>query len=398
MRKITLTFLAIFVSLFLVSCGDEETPKTADKKLSEATPDTLISEILTIPYQYDLSTYIEIEKDDYIGIEIEKADYTVSDDDVNDAIYADLADHATYNDVDRPAEKGDTLTINFTGSIDGIEFDGGAAENYEMVLGQANFIAGFEDALVGHSKGENFVIDVTLPENYGKEELNGKAAQFEIDILSIKEEVLPQFSVEFVKENYNCDTIEAYLSLKQEQLIAAKATEVENNRKSAAFEKIAESVTIKDYPKTNFKNHYNLFVSNYESMASSMGYSLEKLISDMGSTMEEFDEYAQLYAFENIFQELICFSIAKSEGLLEGLKKSDYDAHLAKIAESDGITVTEAEKAYGQEYIVTSLVLDRAMQFVIDNAVEVEPEADDASDATADNEPIVINPTTYTEE
>ena len=178
MKKITLILLAICTSLLLISCGSEEQTKPAANKISEAKPDTPISEITAFPYQYDLSTYIEIEKSDYIGVEIEKADYTVSDDDVNNAIYADLAKNATYNEVDRPAKNGDTIVINFTGSIDGIEFDGGSAENHEMVLGQGNFIDGFEEALVGHSKGENFVIDVTFPEDYGKEELNGKLAQF----------------------------------------------------------------------------------------------------------------------------------------------------------------------------------------------------------------------------
>jgi len=398
MKKITLILLAICTSLLLISCGSEEQTKPAANKISEAKPDTPISEITTFPYQYDLSTYIEIEKSDYIGVEIEKADYTVSDDDVNNAIYADLAKNATYNEVDRPAKNGDTIVINFTGSIDGIEFDGGSAENHEMVLGQGNFIDGFEEALVGHSKGENFVIDVTFPEDYGKEELNGKLAQFEIDMVSVKEEILPQFSVEFVKENFDCDTIEAYLTLKNEELIAAKAIEVDNARKSSAFEKIADNVTLKDYPKTNFKNHYNMFVSDYESAASSMGYSLEKLITDMGSNMDEFYEYAELYAFENIFQELICFSIAKNEGLLDGLKKSDYDAHIAKIAENNGITVEQVEKTYGQEYILTSLVLEVSMDFVVKNAVEVEPKVEESTTApSTDDGPIVITPSTYTE-
>ena len=91
MKKITLILLAICTSLLLISCGSEEQTKPAANKISEAKPDTPISEITAFPYQYDLSTYIEIEKSDYIGVEIEKADYTVSDDDVNNAIYADLA-------------------------------------------------------------------------------------------------------------------------------------------------------------------------------------------------------------------------------------------------------------------------------------------------------------------
>lgn len=372
MKRISLIFLSLLMLVMLVSCSDDtETPKT---NVDLSNPELSITECYTVPYQYDLTPYIDISEEDYIGLEIPKFDATVTDEDVNNAIFADLQAHATYTDVDREAKNGDKLVIDFTGSVDGIEFDGGAAENYEMILGEAGLIPGFEESLVGHKAGESFTIDVTFPEDYGNADLQGKAAQFAITMDSVKEQVLPEFNETFIKEKFDCDTIEAYLSKKQEELIAEKAEQAELERQSAAFEALYEKIEVKKYPETEYAFYYNDFVNFYKALAqNSFNMDLETYITDYcNSTEDEFYNYASMNAAMTVEQELICFAIANEQKLWQDLKKADYDEFLSEIIAEQGVTAAEYEAAYGSDSVWTSLILDKTLQFLVDKAVEVE--------------------------
>lgn len=384
MKRISLILLSLLMIVTLVSCGDDTTPKD---KIDLSNPELSITECYTVPYQYDLTPYIDITADDYIGLEIPKFDATVTDEDVNNAIFADLQSHSSFVDVDREAKNGDKLVIDFTGSVDGIEFDGGAAEDYEMILGSANLIPGFEDALVGHKAGEEFVIDLTFPEDYGNVDYQGKAVQFAITLDSVKEEVLPEFNETFIKENYECDTVEAYLALKQEELIAAKAEQADYDRQVAALETLYEKVEFKKYPETEYAFYYNDFVNFYKDLAQiNFNMDLETYITDYcNSTEDEFYKYASMNAAISVEQELICFAIANEQKLWQGLKKADYDAFIAEIAEKQGVSVAEYEAAYGSDSVWTSLILDKALDFIVEKAVEVDTPAEEVTEETTED-------------
>lgn len=384
MKKLSIILMALLMATLLSSCKNDEVTDKNDVDLSD--PTLSITECYDVPYQYDLSEYIEISADDYIGVEIPKVDASVSDDDVNDAIFADLQQFATYTVVERPAANGDTLTLDFTGSVDGVEFDGGAATDYEMVLGSAGFIDGFEEAIVGHAAGEEFVIDVTFPEDYGNEELKGKAAQFAINLKKVEEQILPEFNLDFVKKNFNCDTIEAYLALKQEELIAFKAEEAELERKSSAFYAIYEKINIKKYPQDMFNYYYNDIVEFFKSLAKdNLNMDLETFITDYsGSTEEEFYKYVSETAATNVEQELICFSIANEQKLWQNLKKADYDAYIAELAEEQGVTIAQYEQSNGSDIVWTSLIIDKALDFIVANAVEVDTETETTETESAE--------------
>lgn len=382
MKKLALILMSALLVATMASCSDKEKGKDKDAVNSDSA--SSITEHFEVPYQYDLTPYIDITREDYVGVEIEKVSTEVTDEDVNATIYSDLLEHATYADVtDRGAEMGDSLNINFKGSVDGVEFEGGTAENYELVLGNAGFIDGFEDALVGHKAGEEFVIDVTFPEDYN-EELGGKDAQFAIKMNSVKEAVLPELNDAFVKENFDCDTVEAYLADIQEELIAQKASSVEDQRKSLAFEAVYDNVKIKDYPEDEYEYYYNDFVSYYEEIAKNY-YNMDLvtyITEACSSTEEEFYYYADMNANTIIEQELIFFSIANQEKLWQGLTKGDYDAHLENLASLYETDTATFEETYGASEVWKSLIWEKAIDFVLENAVEVEPTTEEATEVT----------------
>ncbi|MBR6633578.1 MAG: trigger factor [Clostridia bacterium] len=383
MKKLALILMSALLIASMASCSDKE---AKDKDAINSDPTASITEFIEVPYQFDLTPYIDISREDYVGVEIDKISIEVTDEEVNTAIYADLLANATYADVtDRGAEMGDTLVIDFKGFVDGVEFEGGTAKGHEMVLGQAGFIEGFEEALVGHKVGEEFVIDVTFPENYpNNEELSGKDAQFAINMKSVKEAVLPELNDSFVKDKLGFDTVEAYLVSVQEELVEQKALESEDMVKSLAFEAVYENVEVKDYPEEQYDYYYNDFVSYYEDIAKNYyNMDLVTYITDAcKSTEEEFYSYADINAKTIVEQELIFFSIANQEKLWQDLTKGDYDAHLENLAKLYETDVATFEETYGASEVWKSLIWEKAIEFVVDNAVEVEPTTEESTEVT----------------
>ncbi len=381
-KRLLFALLALTLAFSLISCSDN----TDKEKVDLSDPTLSITECIEVPYQYDLTKYIDIAPEDYIGIEIEKVDATVTTEDLNNAIYEDLSAKATLVDVvDRPVAEGDTLDINFKGYMDGVAFDGGSAENQPLVIGSGSFIPGFEEALIGHNVGEEFTIDVTFPESYpNNPDMEGKPAQFEIKINSIKTSVLPELTVDFVKENFGVDTIEAYMAKLQEELVETKAAEAETARINNAFQKIYENVEFKEMPEKELEAFKNEFVTYYEDMAKYYNMTLTELISQLGSNEDEFYYYADVAAKASLEQDLIIFSIANAQGIWKDMKKADYDEYIAKQAELYDTDVKTIEEQDGAETIWKYLISDKTMEYVLANAVEVEPAAEEDTAETTE--------------
>ena len=144
---------------------------------------------------------------------------------------------------DRAAENGDTVVIDFDGSVDGVPFDGGKAENYNLRLGDGNFIPGFEEAVVGHNIGEEFVIDVTFPEDYHAEELKGKEAQFAIKVHEIKTKELPELDDDFVKDVSEKDTVDEYKEEIKEKVAKRLEEEADKDFDNQLTDKLIELAT-----------------------------------------------------------------------------------------------------------------------------------------------------------
>ena len=295
MKKIALIMAMLMLALTLCACSDAEIIKVAD----EFEP----------PYQYDLSDYLEIDRDDYVGLKLEAVEVEVTDEEVNEAIAVDLDAYGETVDVtDRGAEMGDTLNIDFTGYESGVAFEGGTATGHEMVLGQAGFIDGFEDQLVGHKAGEEFTIDVTFPENYN-EALAGKPAQFVIKINSIKNKVPAQLTEEFVKEKFFCNTIEDYLRQKHDEIKAQKETEADNELKNSAYEAIYANVKVNKLPEEEYNAYKQLIATQITAEAAAYGFTLEDYIAAVGMSTADYTAFLDDQASYRISQELIMFSI-----------------------------------------------------------------------------------------
>lgn len=259
------------------------------------------------PYQYDLTKYIDISKEDYIGIDY--SDYSVGDEDIYSEIQQLLVEHAIYTDItDRAAQTGDFVNVDYKGYIDGVEFDNGSAEGDELILGSSGYITGFEEGIAGHNVGETFTVEATFPEDFGVDTLNGKTAQFEVTLNKVQSISYPSLTDSFISENTEFNNFnEYYLNVKQE-LEEKAASSAVVQQKNEAFEKICSNVSIIDYPSDEYQSYYNSVLMQYVTLATQNDQTLEQYVTEQGASMEDFYTYIEEYVKSSIATELVYFA------------------------------------------------------------------------------------------
>ncbi len=360
MKKIVYLLLAL--TLLLVSCDKAPEKKDDGNKKEEST--------LTFPYDsLDLSEYITLSREDYVGVEYTKLAVDVTEAEIDAEFENYRMSLGKYVEVlDRGAEEGDRITLDYSGSIDGVVFEGGTAENQTITLGAGGFIDGFEDGIYGHKTGDVFVVDADFPENYGKEELNGKTAQFEMTIHKIEKVEYPEVTDAYLAENTEYKSVADLRVALQASLEEAKAEENKYTEQNEAYSKVYEKATFLSYPEANVETIKNSFVSYYESYAQMYQMEFEDFIVNMtGSTVEEFYDYAEQYAKSVVEVELIAYTIAKNEKITDAITEEEYKAYVSELALSQGVSAEEFEAQNQKETLLTELVWEKVMDFILEN-------------------------------
>lgn len=324
--------------------------------------------VKTVTYDYNAEDYIQLG--DYKGLEVTLGDYTVTDEDLQDVISQIQERYVYYNEVDRAAEDGDQVTLNFDAYISGGKVEGFSGEDYNAIIGSNDFlIDGFEEALVGLKTGDSRAITgLRVPEDFTAEErYAGRAITFNVEILSVSEPVIPEYNDELVTSVSKGEftTVDAY----NQELIRMLEENAETNRYNDKYNQIldqivANTTVIKDLPAeyidtkleaineeiTQFTVLYNISEEEY----------LQKYYGI--STPEE-------YAKNQIMLEFIIQEIIEKENLT--VTEKYYKEHLAETAEARNYTDTDqfVEK-YTEEGVVKAMLLDMAVDVIMDSAVE----------------------------
>ena len=269
--------------------------------------DDLVVIVATVPVKP------EVKISAYTGMKIEKFAYTVSDADVQAEIDRLLDKKATREEVtDRAAENGDIVTIDFVGTVDGVKFDGGEAEGYDLVLGSGSFIPGFEDQVVGMNLGEKKDVNVTFPEDYQAAELKGKAAVFAVTLHKIQKKVLPELTDEFVKENAGEETIEAY----KEKTAARLQENLDRRANDATENSILEAIaanTEVEIPQAMIEREIDSLVKRFEYQLMYQGLKLADYLSFLKVSEADFRQNYVAQAEKNVKSQLIISHIIEAE-------------------------------------------------------------------------------------
>lgn len=349
-------------------------------------------------YDYDLSEYVTVGE--YMGIEVERVDpEEVTDEDVQNEITSELESKISWDEVDRPAENGDRVNIDYEGKVDGKTFDGGSAQGYDLTLGDGAFIEGFEEGLVGASKGDTKELNLTFPDPYvNNEELSGKAVVFTVKVNSVSEENVPELNDDYVKSlKKDYKTVEDYKKAVRADLEEQAEESAKQAMMSTAWQKVMDSSEVIKYPEDEVAKKQQEMKDYYEQYAESYGMSWDDFISMTGMTEDQFNEEAKTYAEESVKEEMIMYTIARNENI--AVTEGTYEEEAQKYVESLGYDSVEAlEEAYDKDTIITSILWNEVFEFLLDNAKIVEPGTGaDTEGAAAEEDATAEEPATTEE-
>ena len=314
----------------------------------------------------------EIKIGDYKGVEIEKIDTTVTDEDVMAEILKDQKENGRKIDVtDRAAQMDDEVTINFEGFVDDVAFEGGKGENYKLTLGSHSFIDTFEDQIVGKNIGDKFDVNVTFPEEYHVEDLKGKPAVFKVELLAISTLELPELDDEFASDVSSFETFAEYKEDKKKTLEVKKEEQAKREKQSKVVEKIAEAAEV-EIPEAMIKYNQERIMNEMSQRMMYQGLQMEQYLQLMGTTKEEFLERVKPDAIARIKTSLVLEAVAAAENIVAS--DDDVDAEIQDMATQYQMKPEELKDMIGApelENIKKDIASRKALEFIGENCKEV---------------------------
>lgn len=320
---------------------------------------------------------------EYTGLEYEETKSTVTDEDVKAKIDSLLEQYATSTQVkEGTVKEGDNVNIDFVGSIDGKEFEGGSSEGsgYDLTLGSGSMIPGFEDGILGHKVGETFNIKATFPETYGKEELNGKEADFKITINYITDKQLPEYNDAFVASYTDATTVLEYEDSVRKDLVEQYEKSDKSANESAIMQVLVEKTTYKEYPEQEMQKLIDQSISQQEQAASQYGYSLGDYVTARYGFQSEddFREYVQGLAEDYMKEKIAVCAVAKDAGIM--VTKEEVDNYKKTVMDYYGYEdESSLNENYTSEDLVYYALAQKVVDYLLENGKAVQATASDAT-------------------
>lgn len=311
----------------------------------------------------------EAKLGEYKGVEIEKVDSEVTDADVEEFINKERDEDARMTVVDRAAQNGDQVILDYEGFVDGEAFEGGKGENHPLTLGSNSFIPGFEDQVVGKKAEEEFDVNVTFPEDYHAENLKGKAAVFKCKVHEVKEKQTPELDDDFAGDK-GFDTVDEYKADVREKLTKRKADEVKNKKENAVLEKLIEAAEM-DIPEAMITSQVEQSIDEYAQQLRRQGLSLEQYFMFTGLDREKMAENSRPGVEKRIKSRCVLEAVAKAEGIVAS--DEDYEKELTEMAEQYKLEVENIKNMIhpqDEKMMRKDIEIQKALDFVVENAKE----------------------------
>lgn len=358
-RSYILAAAALAAAVMLAGCESNNQDKNQDNEQNAAADNAAGSSEEALNFK--VTDYVKLG--DYKGLEVTyPAVLEVTDEDVQQYIQDELEGNTEYEEVkDRAAEVGDVVNIDYTGTINGEEFEGGTDTGYDLELGSGEFLEEFENSLVGKKTGETAVFKLTFPEEYD-ENVAGKEAEFTVKVNSVSESSVPEYNDEYVQSISECKTVKEYEESVREQLETDAKDESEMEARENALRLAVENATLDGYPQQLYDFFYEDTETGYKNYAEFMGMEYEEFL---GSYVTE-EEIADL-ASEQTNEYLVTQAILEKEG--REISDSDYKKLAEEMAkENDYDTLEEYENDYGAVYVRTQLIREKAIDILYESA------------------------------
>ena len=320
-----------------------------------------------------VTTKPEVKLGEYKGIEVEKIDYTVTEEDVDNDIKATQMKNARLVTVDdRAVESGDIAVIDFEGSVDGVPFDGGKGENYELEIGSNTFIPGFEDQLIGAKTGDLVDVNVKFPEEYHAENLAGQDALFKVTVNEIKVRELPELDDDFASEVSEFETMEEFRADVKKKLEEAAANKAQTETENAVVEKAIENAEF-DVPEAMVDAQVDNILRDFAQRLSYQGMDLDTYLQYTGSTLDTMKANFRPQAVKQVNGSLVLEAIQKAEGIETG--EEELELHLVDMAKKYNMELDKLKELVSDaeiEGIKKELAIQKTITMLSNNAVVVD--------------------------
>ncbi len=352
-------------------------PEAYDKAIAEQglfavdQPDIDVTEIGSgkgITFTAVVTLKPEVELGQYKGLEAKKEEYPVTEESVDAELKAAQERVARWVEADRPIQNGDRIMLDYSGSVDGVQFPGGTAENQPLEIGSGRFIPGFEEQLVGVSLNEERDIEVKFPDEYHSEELAGKQAVFHVKIREIKGKEVPAIDDEFAKDVSEFDTLEEYKAS-----IRTKLTESNEHRAEHEFEdklvELAVANAAVEIPQVMIDRQADRMAHEFEYRMAYQGIKMEDYLRMTGMQRSDILDRYKEEAAKSVRTSLVLEAIRKAEGI--EASEEEVEQELAKMAEARKQTVEDIKKNFSDEdkdYLKDNIIMQKTIKLLADNA------------------------------
>lgn len=328
-------------AIFYEDAANEIIPEAYEKAVEECGEDIVSSPEIDVtqiekgkPFIFTALVALkpEIKLGKYKGVKVDKADVTVTDEEVDAEINKERENNARNIEVtDRAVKDGDMTVLDFEGFVDGVAFEGGKGENYPLTIGSGAFIPGFEEQLVGAEIGKEVEVNVTFPEDYQAEELKGKAATFKCTVKEIKEKELPELDDEFASEVSEFETLAEYKADVKTKLSEKKEKEAKDAKEAAVIEAIVNDSEM-EIPEAMLKTQQKQMVDEFAQRIQMQGLSIDQYFQFTGTTYDKMIEQVKPQAEKRIKSRLVLEAVVKAENI--AASDEDYEEELKTMAEA----------------------------------------------------------------
>ncbi|MDD6214407.1 MAG: trigger factor [Firmicutes bacterium] len=316
-----------------------------------------------------VTTKPEVKLGEYLGVKVNKIEHNVTEEDIDKDIENTRRKNARLIPADdRAVQDGDVVTIDFEGFADGVAFDGGKGENYDLEVGSGTFIPGFEEQLVGAKINDEVEVKVTFPEEYHTPNLAGKPATFKVTVKEIKAKELPELDDDFASEVSEFDTLDEYKKSVKERLEKAAEQQVKNETETAVIDKVVENCDV-DVPEAMIKEQTEKIVANFEQRLNYQGMDLKMYLQYTGNTMDAFKESFKPQAEKQLKTSLIVEAVSKAEHVeVTDDEVNERIAEMAKQYNMEADKLKELMQEKDIENLKSDLIMSKTVDMLVSKA------------------------------
>ena len=323
-----------------------------------------------VTFKATVAVYPEVTLGQYKGLEAPKAEVKVMAADVNARLKEMAERNSRLVSVDRAVKKGDTATIDFEGFDNGVAFDGGKGENFDLEIGSGSFVPGFEDQLIGMKAGEEKDIDITFPENYTPE-LAGKPVVFHVKVNEVKAKEVPAMDDEFAKDVSEFDTLKDLKADLKKKITAERKEAAQRAFEDVLMQKVADGITC-EIPDELVELQTQRMLDNFKQQMAAQGIPFEQYLQMTGSTEDEFKSQAKGPALQQVKLDLAVAAIVKAENI--DATDEDVEAEIKNVAEKYSMDVDTVKKFLPADQVKEQVIREKVIKLVADSAVATAPE------------------------